>query len=102
MLFFVKVSVQQKDLTLEELWDIWEKEAQVARQAIEQKKIVDAYKVSGSRQVLLILDAASHDEIDRIFMAGLPLSNYVVIDEILPIRPYLDFAEDVANRWKIK
>ncbi|PWA10367.1 translational initiation factor [Pueribacillus theae] len=100
MLFFIKVSVNQKELTTEKLWEVWEKEAKFAKKAIERKKIMNAYKVAGSRQVILIYDADSHDEIDRVFMAGLPLSDYAVIDEILPIRSYLDFAEDVTNRWK--
>lgn len=100
MLFLIKASVTQKDLSLDELWEKWEAEAKVCLKAIERNKIVDAYKISGQKKVVLIYDAASHDELDRTFMAGLPLSEYVEIEEMLPIRPYEEFAIDVQKRWK--
>lgn len=100
MKFFLKVSVDQKNLSTEELWELWEKEAKVAKAAIDRNKIVNAFKVTGINQVILIYDADSHDEIDRVFTAGLPLSEYITIEEILPIRNYLDFAEDLKRRWK--
>ncbi|WP_216637999.1 muconolactone Delta-isomerase family protein [Bacillus sp. FJAT-29814] len=100
MLFLIKAAVIQKDLSMDELWEKWEAEAKLCLKAVERKKIVGAYKISGQRKVVLIYDASSHDELDRTFMAGLPLSEYVEIEEMLPIRPYADFAIDVGNRWK--
>lgn len=100
MLFLIKASVTQKDLSLDELWEKWEAEAKVCLKAIERNKIVGAYKISGQKKVVLIYDAASHDELDRTFMAGLPLAEYVEIEEMLPIRPYEEFAIDVQKRWK--
>lgn len=100
MLFFIKATVNQKDLSLDELWDKWEAEAKVALYALERKKIVNAFKVSGQKKVILIYDASSHDELDKTFMVGLPLSEYIEIEEMLPIRPYQDFAVDIQNRWK--
>jgi hypothetical protein len=46
------------------------------------------------------MNAESHDQIDRIIMAGLPMLHYLVIDEITPVSGYADFAKDVINRWK--
>ncbi|MGI8539766.1 MAG: hypothetical protein ACR2N0_08310 [Rubrobacteraceae bacterium] len=46
-----------------------------------------------------MLDVESHDELDQILMAGLPMAHNLEISEILPIRKYEDFAEDVRNRW---
>ncbi|WP_396954540.1 muconolactone Delta-isomerase family protein [Neobacillus sp.] len=100
ILFLIKASVTQKDLSLDELWEKWEAEAKICLKAIERKKIVGAYKISGQRKVVLIYDASSHADLDQTFMSGLPLSEYVEIEEMLPIRPYQDFAIDVQNRWK--
>ncbi|WLR57338.1 muconolactone Delta-isomerase family protein [Mesobacillus subterraneus] len=100
MLFFIKVAVNQKNNSPDQLWDIWEEEAEVTLKALERKKIVSAYKIAGQKKVVLIYDASSHDELDKVFMAGLPLSEFIEIEEMLPIRPYEDFAKDIQKRWK--
>lgn len=100
MLFFIRASVQQKELTNEELWELWEKEVAVGSKAIEAGVIVGAYKVAGRKEVILIYDAKSHDELDQVFTAQLPLAEYLVIEEMTPVRSYLDFGEDVKKRWK--
>ncbi|WP_100402891.1 muconolactone Delta-isomerase family protein [Bacillus sp. FJAT-42315] len=102
MLFFIRASVHQKELSNEELWALWEKEITVARKAMEHKKIISAYKIAGRKEVILIYRADSHDELDRVFTAQLPLANYLTIQEMTPIRPYLEFAEDVIDRWSKK
>lgn len=99
MLFFIKAKVHQKDLSMDQLWELWEKEAQVALPFIESGKIAGAYKVAGQRRVILLYDASSHEEIDRVFMAGLPLAEYLELEEILPVRSYTSFANDVGKRW---
>ena len=63
-------------------------------------KIVALYKVVGQRQVLIIVDAESHEEIDRSLMATLPMAPYEELEEILPIWEYESFADDVKRRWK--
>lgn len=100
MLFFIRASVDQKELSNEELWALWEKESVVAKKAMEANKIVSAYKIPGRKEVILIYRADSHDELDRVFTAQLPLANYLTIIEMTPIRSYLDFAEDVQKRWR--
>lgn len=100
MLFYVRVSVQQKELSNEDLWSLWEKEVAVGKNAMEAGKIIDAYKVAGRKEVILIYNADSHDELDQVFTAQLPLADYITVEEMTPIRPYLDFGEDVKKRWK--
>lgn len=99
MLFFVRIRVKTEGLSLEELWDIWEPETEAALGAKGSGKVVDLYKVSGQRRVLVIMDVESHDELDRILMAGLPMAHELEMEEILPLRTYEAFAEDIRNRW---
>ena len=99
MLFFIDVSIDPKDLTLNELWDLWAKEAQAAG-AVPEGLIVGMWKVVGQRRVIGVMNADSHALIDRMVMAGLPMSHHLEINEITPIRNYADFAKDVINRWK--
>ncbi len=99
MLVYVDFRVNPKELSLDELWDEWEKEAEAALEAMEAGKIVTAYKVSGQRRVLAVLNVESTDELDQIIMAGLPIAHNLEIAEILPVREYTAFAEDVRQRW---
>ncbi len=49
---------------------------------------------------MAIADVDSHDELDRILMAGIPMANVLEVEEVLPIRAYEDFADDLKRRWK--
>jgi muconolactone D-isomerase len=100
MLFFVKVRVEPKELSLDDFWNAWEKEAEAALGAVAAGKAVALYKVCGQRRVVGILDVESHDELDRIIMAGLPMAHHLEIEEILPVREYERFAGDVKVRWQ--
>ena len=100
MLFFVNVRVDPKNLSFDQMWDVWEKEAEAAIAARSSGKIVNLWKVAGQRRVLAIVDVASHDEMDQIFMAALPLAHNLEFEQILPIREYDRFAADLKKRWK--
>lgn len=100
MLFWVDILVNTKDLSLDELWAIWEKEADAAMAAKKAGKIVALYKVSGQRRVVGLLDVTSHDELDRIVMSALPMAHYLEFKEILPVREYENFAADIKKRWQ--
>jgi muconolactone D-isomerase len=99
MLFFFKVRVEHSDMSLDELWNLWEKEAEAAEPAMDAGKLT-GFKVVGQRRVIGIIDAESHDELDRIFMAGLPMAHVLEFEEVLPVRRYTDFAEDIRKRWQ--
>ena len=100
MLFFVKVRVEPKDLSQDQLWDAWAAEAEGALKAKAAGKIVGLYKVAGQRRVLAIMNVESHDELDQIFMAGLPMAHYLELEEIVAVREYEAFAGDLKRRWK--
>ena len=102
MLFFVDFRVNPKGWSFDELWDEWEKETEAALGAVEAGKIVAVYKVAGQRRVLAVADVESPDELDRIIMGQLPIAHNLEIAEILPVREYAAFAEDVRNRWGAK
>ncbi len=100
MLYFFSVRIDPKEMTFDEMWNLWEKEVDAAIEAKAAGIIKVLYKVSGQRRVIGILDVDSHDELDRIFMAALPMAHYLEFEEIVPVREYENFGEDVKNRWK--
>ena len=100
MLVFVDIKVDPKGLSLDELWEVWEEETKAALGAMEEGKIVTLYKVSGQRRVIGILDVESTDELDQIVMAGLPMAEYLTFEQVLPVREYAAFAEDIRRRWE--
>jgi muconolactone D-isomerase len=100
MLFFANVLIDPKNLSSEEMWNVWEKETEAAIGAKSSGKIVNLWKVAGQRRVLAVVDVESHDEMDQIFMGALPMAHYLEFEQILPIREYERFAADVKKRWK--
>ncbi|MCH9723133.1 MAG: muconolactone Delta-isomerase family protein [Actinomycetia bacterium] len=99
MLFFAKVKVDHTRIDEDELWDLWEKEAESALAAKSHGKIRALYKVAGQRRVVMILDVDSHDDIDRLALGVMPMRHIMEIEEMLPLRDYESFAEDVKARW---
>ncbi len=100
MLFFVNVLIDPKNLSAEEMWNVWERETQAAMGAKAAGKIVNLWKVAGQRRILAIVDVESHDEMDQIFMGALPMAHYLEFEQILPVREYERFAADVKKRWR--
>ena len=102
MWFFVdfrfRPSLAPKDMSLDELWDIWEKEGEAA--AAAKEALVVVVKVVGQRRVIAIINAESHAQLDAIIMAGLPMANMLEVVEISPVRDYWKFQEDIKRRWK--
>jgi muconolactone delta-isomerase len=100
MLYFVDIEVDAKGLTMDELWDLWEQEVAAARQSKDVGLIDSLYKVAGQRRVVGVLDVPDHETLDRVFMAGLPMADYLLIREIAPVRQYFEFGDDVKARWQ--
>jgi muconolactone delta-isomerase len=96
----VDIKVDPKGLSLDELWEVWEEETRAALGAMEAGKIVALYKVSGQRRVIGVFDVESTDELDQIIMAGLPMAEYLTFEQVLPVREYASFAEDIRRRWE--
>ncbi len=63
-------------------------------------KIVALYKVSGQRRVIGVLDVESTYELDQIIMADLPVAEYLTFEQVLPVRQYAAFGEDIRRRWE--
>jgi muconolactone D-isomerase len=63
-------------LSLDQLRDEWEKEAEATLGAMEAGKVVALYKVSGQRRVIGILDVKPTDELDKTIMASLPIAHH--------------------------
>jgi muconolactone D-isomerase len=101
MLYFFKVRVLHEQLTVDELWDAWEREAETAQGAVQAGLIRSIYKVVGQRRVIGILDLDTHDQMDQILMSGLPMAHVLEWEEVVPVREYADFADDVKRRWKL-
>ncbi|MGY1712214.1 muconolactone Delta-isomerase family protein [Geodermatophilus sp. SYSU D00758] len=100
MLFHLSFRVEHTRLDRDEFWDEWERETQAAIGAMGAGVIKSLYKVSGQRRVIGIVDVESHDELDRIVMGALPMSHHLTLEEVLPVREYAAFAEDVRARWR--
>jgi muconolactone delta-isomerase len=62
--------------------------------------IKSLYEVAGQRRVIGIVEVESHDQLDLIVMGALPMSHHLTLEEVLPVREYADFAEDVGRRWQ--
>jgi muconolactone delta-isomerase len=100
MLFFAKVKVHHESITEEEMWSLWEAEAESALEAKKHGKILALYKVATDRKVIMIIDAETHDELDRLAMGVMPMRHILEVEELLPLRDYESFAKDVKRRWK--
>jgi len=85
-------------MSLDELWDIWEKEGEAA--AAAKEALVVVVKVVAQRRVIAIINAESHAQLDAIIMAGLPMANMLEVVEITPVRDYWEFQKDIKRRWK--
>ncbi len=96
MLFFVRFDVQQPvDMPTEKLWEIWDREAVAALQAMEAGAIRGLWKVSGQRVVLAVCEFPDPETLDRA-LSGLPIITEMggaVRTEALPIYEYTQFAE---------
>ena len=100
MLFHLDFHIEYPaTMTQKELFAIWAKEADAALEAKAAGVVVDLWKCAGSRRVIAIVDADSHDTLDRILLT-LPImkehGQHVQVD-VTPLRRYEDFAEDVKG-----
>jgi muconolactone delta-isomerase len=96
MLFLLWFKVRQPEsLSQKKLMEIWEKEAEAATSAVKSGKIKGLWKLGGKREVVAILDANSHEELDEI-VETLPITKelgYTVSIDVYPLYPYENFYE---------
>src|ERR1700722_9189136 len=101
MLFFSKVRIDAPHLSPDEFWDVWADGSEIAERSGGAGGVVKAiYKVAGQRKVVVINDVSNHDDLDRIMMTA-HLSQLMTIEEMLPLREYASFANDLHSHWSI-
>ena len=96
----IKVDPNREFSSLDELWDAWEEETKAALGAMEEGNIAALYKVIGQRRVIAVFDVESHDELDQMIMAGLPMAHHLEFEQVLPVREYAAFAENIRRHWE--
>jgi muconolactone delta-isomerase len=101
MLFLLDFRVEYPaNMSQRDLFAIWAKEADAALAAKAEGAVVGLWKCAGTRRVIAIIEADSHDTLDRVLM-DLPIMSehgQHVRVEIVPLRRYEDFADDVRER----
>ena len=76
MLFYVQMRWNiEGRRTLDEVFAAQEEESTSAG---DLQTIVAMYKVAGQRRVIAIVDYATAEDLDRVFMSRLPLREYLV------------------------
>ncbi|MGG0309986.1 muconolactone Delta-isomerase family protein [Priestia megaterium] len=82
-----------------DFWRLWKSEAEGALAAMEAGKIVASWKVASRNIVIGVIDAESHEELDKIFNS---LAMYKKMPrnmnmEILPVIPYETWPEHLSE-----
>jgi muconolactone delta-isomerase len=98
MLFHLDFHVEYgPDMTQEELFSTWAREAEVALGAKQAGVVVNLWKCVGERRVIAVVDVESHDMLDEILLT-LPImvemGQHVDV-KVTALRRYEDFASTV-------
>jgi muconolactone delta-isomerase len=100
MLYFARFElIQPAGMAAEEFLRHWWEEAQGVAPARDAGILKGLWKVAGQRVVLAVVDLPDHDALDQLLM-GLPIVRSMgsgVKAEVLPIRPYEAFMEDLQK-----
>ena len=103
MLYHLDFNVEYgADMSQNDLFDIWSREADAAIGAKEAGVVVDLWKCVGERRVIAIVKVESPDMLDQILL-DLPIMKEMgqhVHVEVTALRRYEDFAADVKERLK--
>ncbi len=100
MLYLLRFDVgQPESWSQKQFYAMLAREADAAMQAVQAGLVKGIYKVVGQRVVLAIVDVPDHDALDAA-LEGLPIvreagSNVDI--EVLPIRPYENWAQFVKD-----
>lgn len=99
-LFFLRATVYPpSDMSTAQLNEIWAREAGAALEAMEAGVLKGLWKVAGQRVVLGVIELPDGDALDQA-IAGLPIMQEMgasVMWEVLPIRPYENYAADLRK-----
>ncbi|WP_327067511.1 muconolactone Delta-isomerase family protein [Kitasatospora sp. NBC_01250] len=102
MLFYVQMKWRHEGrLTLDELWELEQEEAERAVETINSGFCVGIWKVAAQKRVIAIIESPDAEELDRTALGRLPMREYLEFEEVWPLRDYLGFAEDVKKRYQV-
>jgi muconolactone delta-isomerase len=102
MLFMLKATISKPGNTPnKEFYSVWRQESEAALMAVRAGAIKAIWKVGGRPVVIAVLDLPSADDLDHA-IHELPIwklgYSHIVSDlEILPLRPYEHWAEDLKK-----
>jgi muconolactone delta-isomerase len=102
MLFMLKVHLSKPANTSnKEFYSVWRQEAEAAVAAAKAGAVKGIWKVAGKPEVIAIMDMPSADDLDHA-MNQLPIwrlgySHIVTEIDIVPLRPYENWAEDLKK-----
>ena len=101
MLYLLDFHVEYPaDMSQNQLFEIWSREADAAIGAKEAGVVVDLWKCVGERRVVAVVQVDSPDTLDQILL-DLPImkehGQHVDV-EVTALRRYEDFAADVKSR----
>jgi hypothetical protein len=74
MHYLVRLRLHTRDLSVHELWTRWDR-------------------------LVMLLELESREEAETFFTGTNPLAHYLEIEEVLPVQPYPDPAENPAGGW---
>ena len=102
MLFYVQMKwAHEGRISLEELWEIEQEEAEHAQETVTSGFCVGIWKVAAQKRVIAIIDSPDAEELDRTALGRLPMREYLEFEVVWPLRDYLGFAEDVKKRYQV-
>ena len=102
MLFMLKAHLEKPaGMSNREFYGVWKQESEAALAAVKAGAIKVIYKAAETPDVIAILDLPSADDLDHA-IANLPIwklgySHIVTKLEIMPLRPYENWAEDLKK-----
>jgi muconolactone delta-isomerase len=100
MLFMLRAYIDKPDnLSNKEFYSVWLQESEAAMDAVKAGAIKGIWKVAGRPEVIAVLDVPSADDLDHA-IHSLPIwklgySHFARDPEIIPLRPYVYWAEDL-------
>ncbi len=102
MLFYVQMRWNHEGrISLDELWEIEEREVEHAQETIDSGMVVGIWKVAAQKRVIAVVDVESIDELDRTALGRLPMREYLDFEVVWPLRDYRSFGEDVRKRYRV-
>jgi len=105
MLFMLKSHIAKPEtLSNKEFYSIWRQESEAALAAVKAGAIKGIWKVAGQPEIITIIDVPGADDLDHAMqqfpMWKLGFSHIVADFQIIPLRPYENWAEDLKELSK--